>query len=186
MNKEELKQLIFDNFTPHELYEIKEELAIIKKEKELNSRPTLNEIFEQAKQLYQIDSYIKVVPHQYKGDNYWSEHCSSILHSDVKGYDLDVMYAKITDLRIVEHTDENGDRNNRVVLHYDFIQFTKNNIEQDDFKLKLDYNITSKGKGKIYLADEKDRVFNDFEFEMITEQEYNQQIEIANNILKQF
>lgn len=180
MNKEQIKQLVFDNFTSNELYKLSVELSKLQRQKEIDQKPTLEALFEICKQKFIIGSYIKIEKQKHNV-GWGSEFCSDIFNNNER--DFDVVYAKINDLKISEYEDEDGE-NNRIILYYDFCQICNSSYEDIENLESVSWINYSKGIGKLILVWDSDRKLNEFEFEVITEQEYNRQIELCNKIYK--
>jgi hypothetical protein len=118
MTKQEIKQLIIENYNSKELYTIRKEVKAVEEKLELENKPSLEKLLEICKEIYIVGSYIKILPQNYKEDSRDTEYGSDILGISLESSFKTIVYAKLTDLKITEQ--EICDP--VISLYYDFCQ----------------------------------------------------------------
>lgn len=176
MNKEELKQLIFENFNSNDLYSLSQELQIIESAK-VSAKPTLEELLVECKSKYKIGSYVLIQNQESNVD----ESVTTVFNRNYKKCKL---YIYIKDIFI---------ENFRIILFFDYVEYSEIkeaylplNKEDttwyvDTYTNELTFN---KGLGKFIMADVNERKLYNFQYSEITKEEYESKVEIVNNVLK--
>jgi hypothetical protein len=187
MNKEQIKELIFQNFTSDELYDLSIAFEKSERQRKLDALPSIEELFEQCKKTYQVGNYIRLNQQKYKEHSVDCDSYDDIFQHSSSSYEFEEHFLHITDLKLEDYsyTDDGEDFfERRVFLYFDFVSFRNDvGIDEEDYYLNK-YVAPSTGNKKLLLVTDRNKRLNSFTFFPSNREEYESKLELVNKVFE--